>query len=461
MGSSTYDYPPLANWQDFEKLAVSLFTAIKKTPFQRLGREGQAQNGVDAYAMMPDNTVIVLQCKGKDQKLGKKLTNKDIEDTLERIRDFNFKISEVYILTTAPDDKNLQLYALALSAQRREQGKCPIHIWGWGKICEEINQHPEVQKANFGHFYEKPSILHWIFISVIVALLATTAYLFTNNIMFNREINFNQKEKSVINLQTYADLLNELNERHMKCQKFLEGRIFYFHAEFRESCSQPIEAQLKVIESHIQKITPSLAAEVLAEIKKISQLMNNDYKEAEVAAYMTKSFEDEYVRAMHDLCRKEGGDEYRKHLWNAVRNKQSTAINFQIYYYFMLRDFIIPGIDSIVSRALMRSRELNGQSIPDDLIMEANKFMELMKMRSEYIFSQREKPFLLSKMKYMSSRNINILTGNSDIEIEEMHRIDVLDIAPNKIFYGRIKDIEILINCNIFRPEAKELADKL
>jgi hypothetical protein len=460
MGSPTNDYLPLTNWQDLERLAVDLFTAIKGQQFQRWGRVGQKQDGIDVYAIMPTGKAVVVQCKGKSQRFGKELKVKDVHAALLAIGDFRFEIEEIYMLTTAPDDVNVQHCAAELSAQRLARGESTIQVWGWGTICDRINLYEEIQRAYFGHWFKKVSIRQWIELAVVVSILVTASVVLGWQIISKQQLERRQRQESVKDLQQFVELTEDLEGAQEKCQSLLESQPFTYQVEFRRICTEPIAIRLKGIDQQVQKVAPSIAAEAWTDIYQISQLMGEDYLQAEVAAQMTQSFEDEVVRGMRDMCIKTPSTEVRKLRQESTQRAEQFAVTGQLHYYFLLRDFIVPELNAMRAKVLVRSRELTAQPVPADLVTQANQLATLLKERKDYIFKEPERPFMLSVVKAMASRDIKSSFNGNDDSLEEIRRLDILSVAPAKVFYGRPKDIEVLIACGVFKPAARELAKR-
>ncbi|MCK4120416.1 hypothetical protein ACI2UK_24400 [Ralstonia nicotianae] len=461
MASPTNDYPPLTNWQDLERLAVDLFTAIKKQQFQRWGREGQPQDGIDAWSIMPSGKAVVVQCKGKSQRFGKKLTVNDVNSALKSVGDFKFDIEEIYLLTTAPDDVKVLHHAADLSAKRLARGECAIRVWGWGTICDRINLYEEVQRAHFGHWFKKVAIHQWIGLAVVVSIVVTASVVLGLRVISDQRVARLQHQDSVKDLQRFVELADDLEDAHGKCLGLLESQLFSFQEEFRRNCTEPVAARLKGIEQQVQKVAPSLAAEAWTEIYQISHLMTEDYRQAAIAAQMTQSFEEEVIRGLRDLCIKPLPTEMREARQESTLRAEQLAITSQLHYYFVLRDFIIPGLSIMRSRVLVRSRELTAQPVPAALAAQANQLTTLLHERKEYVFNEPEEPFKLSAVKAMSARDIRFSSSEPNDIVEEAHRLRVVSVAPAKVFYGKPKDIEALISCGVFNPAARKLATRL
>ena len=97
------DYPKPTDWQEFERLCRALMSEVYGAPFQRWGRAGQRQHGIDALCMTNGRTVAI-QCKGRSDSLGSTLTSTDITDAVADIDTSPTVVRELIIMTTASDD---------------------------------------------------------------------------------------------------------------------------------------------------------------------------------------------------------------------------------------------------------------------------------------------------------------------------------------------------------------------
>ena len=132
--------------QDFERKCTVLFGCILKDPgIDRHGRRGQKQFGVDIVGLRDGdgNQIVGIQCKLKGQ--GKKLTENEIRDELEKALHFSPSLSEYIIVTTAPKDAKLDRLELELCKDNPLGLR--VSIWGWETLQDKINQHPEAIRA--------------------------------------------------------------------------------------------------------------------------------------------------------------------------------------------------------------------------------------------------------------------------------------------------------------------------
>ena len=138
--------PKPANEQDFERYSVTLWRCILQDESVKLyARRGQGQFGVDLYGLRNGDPeqVVGIQCKLKGD--GKKLTRKDVRDEVRKALKFRPLLTEYYILTTAPDDGDLESRALRHSSflSRNRAKPISIRVWGWSSIEQQIRRFPD------------------------------------------------------------------------------------------------------------------------------------------------------------------------------------------------------------------------------------------------------------------------------------------------------------------------------
>jgi len=83
-------FPPLSNWQDFERLCFDLYSRVWQTnDAQMHGRVGQPQSGVDIYGNdRVERKYVGVQCKGKDQGYNNPLTAAELREEVEKAKSF-------------------------------------------------------------------------------------------------------------------------------------------------------------------------------------------------------------------------------------------------------------------------------------------------------------------------------------------------------------------------------------
>ncbi|MCS3961687.1 tetratricopeptide (TPR) repeat protein [Bradyrhizobium japonicum] len=88
-----------------------------------------------------------MQCKGKDRDYGKGVTERELKAEVKKSADFKPPIREFILITTAPDDAEIQKAARMLEREVRSGGRdLSISVWGWGRIQQEIGRYAEAVK---------------------------------------------------------------------------------------------------------------------------------------------------------------------------------------------------------------------------------------------------------------------------------------------------------------------------
>ena len=108
--------PKPSDEQAFERCNRILWSCILKDETVKLyGRRGQNQYGVDLTGIRENtpNRIVGVQCKLKGY--GKNLTEVEVRGEVEKALAFRPLLSEYIVVTTAPDDANLDTLALELS----------------------------------------------------------------------------------------------------------------------------------------------------------------------------------------------------------------------------------------------------------------------------------------------------------------------------------------------------------
>ncbi|MGE6335155.1 hypothetical protein [Stenotrophomonas sp. NPDC077659] len=151
MGQITMKFPPPDNWQDFEKLTRALCADEWSDPqAQILGRQGQAQHGVDVVGWDYRNRRrlrVGVQCKrrsiadaeGNVSVIGV-VTMCDVVDSLAMTEPLSIPLDSFVLATTAQQDARLQEQLASLSLARKNEGKCEVSIWFWEWFEEKLNR---------------------------------------------------------------------------------------------------------------------------------------------------------------------------------------------------------------------------------------------------------------------------------------------------------------------------------
>jgi hypothetical protein len=115
---------------------------------KRLGRSGQRQYGLDLLGYRNGDTkkLVGIQCKKKQPN--KTLTAAEVQVEVRKALKYKPLLSEYIIITTAPDDTDLDKLATQLTKQQRDKGRrVKIQVWGWDTLEDYIDRYPAAKDA--------------------------------------------------------------------------------------------------------------------------------------------------------------------------------------------------------------------------------------------------------------------------------------------------------------------------
>jgi hypothetical protein len=142
---------PPRTWEQFEELCADVFAAEWADPtLVRHGRAGQVQHGVDIVARQGGTWPVGLQCKRKARWPVKRLTRKEIDQEVAEALKFRPRLKSFWILTTSPDDADLQEHSRLINERHAKKGLFHVHILGWFEICRRATLHSNVTNKHFG-----------------------------------------------------------------------------------------------------------------------------------------------------------------------------------------------------------------------------------------------------------------------------------------------------------------------
>ncbi|AIZ65542.1 hypothetical protein PK28_18100 (plasmid) [Hymenobacter sp. DG25B] len=133
-----------ANWQDFERLCKQLWGEVWRVPYEiKLnGRAGQAQAGVDVYAIPEgENAYWGIQCKLKDESTNAQLTEAEIAAELAKARMFEPPLAVLVLATTANKDVALERIVRGVDLASRREGGPKVLLYCWDDIVGLLDQH--------------------------------------------------------------------------------------------------------------------------------------------------------------------------------------------------------------------------------------------------------------------------------------------------------------------------------
>lgn len=143
--------PEPKNWQDFERLCFDLYRHIWKTTDADMnGRQGQPQAGVDVYGTdRVEDKFVGVQCKGKDQGYGDKLTERELRSEIEKAKNFIPLLDVFVVATTAPNDVHIQQIARTISQEHKKQRLFDVRVQGWGTLQNYITDNVDLFSKHF------------------------------------------------------------------------------------------------------------------------------------------------------------------------------------------------------------------------------------------------------------------------------------------------------------------------
>lgn len=144
-----YLFKPPGTWDDFEDLVCNLVRLEFNNPnFQRYGRQGQPQNGIDLFGVI-DTGVVGIQCK----RYEKKLSPSQVKDIIKEGGKFEPTLSRFIIATTTSRDKKTDR---VIMDSNRDPGKLfETAIWYWEDIVDRMKNHPKLIFKAFGSDYSE------------------------------------------------------------------------------------------------------------------------------------------------------------------------------------------------------------------------------------------------------------------------------------------------------------------
>src|SRR6266404_2409969 len=147
-------FPPLSNWQDFERLCFDLYSRVWQTnDAQMHGRVGQPQSGVDIYGNdRVERKYVGVQCKGKDQGYNNPLTAAELREEVEKAKSFQPALDTFILATTAPNDEAVQQVARHLTEAHQKVGLFEVRVEGWTTIRQRISDYPIIVAKYFADF---------------------------------------------------------------------------------------------------------------------------------------------------------------------------------------------------------------------------------------------------------------------------------------------------------------------
>ncbi|NVK55439.1 MAG: hypothetical protein HWE26_07480 [Alteromonadaceae bacterium] len=146
--------PPPKSWDEFEDITLAAAKLRwSSSGFERNGRAGQKQDGVDVFGYDGD-CHIGLQCKNTVKGVSIEI----VLDEVAKAEKFEPSLDLLYIATTAPRDGALQKQVRLLSKERRDDGAFRVGMLFWDDICQDLATDDEIFFAHFPQFRGKADL---------------------------------------------------------------------------------------------------------------------------------------------------------------------------------------------------------------------------------------------------------------------------------------------------------------
>ena len=149
--------PPLY-WQQFEDLTEAVFPYLYgNAQGQKIGRPGQAQNGVDVYGRcLRTKRLIGIQCKRMDELdennhplPGGPITKDILKVEYEKALNFVPKLDEWILASTAKRHEPAQRAARLLDQESQSKGDFAVRLWFWDDYVTYLNNFADLQRRYY------------------------------------------------------------------------------------------------------------------------------------------------------------------------------------------------------------------------------------------------------------------------------------------------------------------------
>lgn len=152
-----FEQAPPRSWDHFEELCADVFQEEwRDTGLVRHGRAGQPQDGVDIVGRDGALWPVGIQCKKKSVWPVKTLSRKDLESEVEKAKNFKPALKAFYLVSTSPDDENIQAHARNITIKHKSSGLFTVNVIGWSELLRRATRHPHVAAKHFGAYSAGP-----------------------------------------------------------------------------------------------------------------------------------------------------------------------------------------------------------------------------------------------------------------------------------------------------------------
>jgi hypothetical protein len=157
MGQVTQFFQPPLYWQQFEDLTQSVVEIVYGVAMaDKIGRPGQAQDGVDVLAARSRVGAVGVQCKRLDDLdennkplPGGPIDRKLLRSEAEKALCFRPKLDVWLLATTAKRDAAIQRQARLLDEEHRSAGHFQVLLWFWDDYVTWLNAYSGLQQRYY------------------------------------------------------------------------------------------------------------------------------------------------------------------------------------------------------------------------------------------------------------------------------------------------------------------------
>ncbi|KVM61880.1 hypothetical protein WJ58_03580 [Burkholderia ubonensis] len=389
--------------------------------------------------------------------MGKKLTQRQVDDAIAEAETYPGTLGEFYIVTTAMEDAVLQQYVMNLSGVRKAAGKFEVTLWGWQSMADQIRSCPGVMKSFYGHWWHKPSLKFITVAALLVSTIVLSGLLGSHRLEQWFAVRDANRSATVAGLQLVGATLDELEVAYGKCIDSMGGRAFVFYDQLQANCIEPIRLPLKQLYRQRDQMAGVMNAAAFIEVGTASEYLNEDFRQLLVAADMSRGFERSAVDFARSAC---PDPKYRvaesHEQGKLLRETGENALSVQMAQYFRMRDFAVPAIAALKARLAVASRLQNGQDVPGELVKDANSLASLLQEERSFTYKLPGSPFATARVKEMNARTLTV-SGPALDPVDSAVWSQVVEEAMFKGLRGHKGDIEFLISCGLLKPAAKAL----
>lgn len=128
--------PLPATFEELESITCDFFSNTFHTPFQKWGRSGQQQCGIDIFGKDWNGRSVGVQCKNYQNA---RLTEDILRNDIKKAEEISPPLERMYFVTTAPRDVKIQNFCMGW------RGKFPVEIYYWEVLERFLQLNPAIK----------------------------------------------------------------------------------------------------------------------------------------------------------------------------------------------------------------------------------------------------------------------------------------------------------------------------